>query len=183
MQHANGTLQRAADGRSVLHFERQLSHPVEKVWRVITNPAEMKDWFPSRVEGEFRPGGKLKFVFENSAEIDGTVTEFDPPRVLAFTWGTDALRFELQSRPGGSQLFFDCTFTDDGVKAARDGAGWHVTLDLLDARLDGKPVSWTTTERWEQVHPSYVAALGGTVMTAAEAQRSGREQLERNRAS
>jgi hypothetical protein len=28
---------------------------------------------------------------------------------------------------------------DDRLKAARDGAGWHVCLDALAAELDGEP--------------------------------------------
>lgn len=184
MQHANGTLQRAANGRSVLHFERQLAHPVEKVWRAITDPAEMKHWFPSGVSGEFRPGGKLTFRFEdNPTEMEGSISELEPPRLLAFTWGPDALRFELQPTPGGTKLLFDCTFTDDGVKAARDGAGWHVTFDQLEAHLDNKAPSWNSQERWQELHQSYVAAMGGKPMTFEEAKSSSYEQLERSRAS
>src|SRR5439155_20424380 len=35
----NGTLW-TEQGRQVLRFERRLAHPVEKVWRAITEPAE-----------------------------------------------------------------------------------------------------------------------------------------------
>ena len=184
MPQPDGTLQRAADGRNVLHFERQLAHPVDKVWRAITDPAEMKHWFPSGVAGDFKPGGKLKFSFEdNPTEMEGTISQLERPRVFAFTWGTDALRFELQPTSSGTRLVFDCTFTDDGVKAARDGAGWQVTFEVLEALLDSKPVPWTTTERWEQVHPSYVEAMGGQIMTAEQAKQSSYEQLERSRTS
>ena len=32
-----------------LNFERRLSHPVDRVWRAITEPDELGQWFPSQV--------------------------------------------------------------------------------------------------------------------------------------
>ena len=36
----------ARDGRSVLRMERWLKHPPEKVWRAMTEPDRLADWFP-----------------------------------------------------------------------------------------------------------------------------------------
>ena len=33
------------DGRPALHFERTLPHPVARVWRAVTEPAELAQWF------------------------------------------------------------------------------------------------------------------------------------------
>jgi len=46
--------------------------------------------------------------------------------------------------------------TDVG-KAARDGAGWHVKFDALEAHLGGEPVDTDEMERWKPVHEKYVA--------------------------
>jgi uncharacterized protein YndB with AHSA1/START domain len=35
------------DDRSALTFERRLSHSVERVWRAVTEPAELAHWFPA----------------------------------------------------------------------------------------------------------------------------------------
>src|SRR3954454_12496715 len=116
-----------ADG--ALRFERRFAHPVEKVWRAVSEPAELAHWFPCRVEaGELRVGAKLHFVFpeEVGIEMDGEVTAFEPPRLLAFTWGEDELRFELEPHGDGGTLL---RFTDviaEQDKAARDAAGWDV---------------------------------------------------------
>jgi len=59
--------------------------------------------------------------------------------------------------PGGTLLTFTDTIARIG-KAARDGAGWHVCLDALGARLDGGPAP-PSGERWREVHPGYVARL------------------------
>lgn len=41
----NGTLE-TVDDRHTLRFERHLDHPVERVWRAITDPDELRHWFP-----------------------------------------------------------------------------------------------------------------------------------------
>ena len=57
----NPTL-RTGDGRSVLRFERRLAHPVEKAWRAVSGPAEMRHWFPAIVEMDARAGGTMRFT-------------------------------------------------------------------------------------------------------------------------
>ena len=36
-------------GKAVVRFERRLAHAPEKVFRAISDPAEMRHWFPARV--------------------------------------------------------------------------------------------------------------------------------------
>jgi uncharacterized protein YndB with AHSA1/START domain len=133
------------ENRPALRFERRLSHPVEVVWRAITESDQLANWFPSRVEvDELRPGAEITFRFENMpldapSTLTGRVTEFDPPRLFEFYWGEDHLRFELEPSPGAEE---DCVLRltvllDAREKAARDAAGWHVCLDRLGRQLAG----------------------------------------------
>jgi uncharacterized protein YndB with AHSA1/START domain len=129
------------ENRPALRFERRLSHPVEVVWRAITESGELEHWFPSRVEvDEMRPGAEMKFVFEDMplegapTTMSGRVLEFDPPRRFAFTWGDDHLRFELEPVDDACLLRLT-VLLDLREKAARDAAGWHVCLDRLEQRL------------------------------------------------
>lgn len=129
------------DGRPVLRFERRIAHPVATVWSAITDHAELARWFPSTIDGEMRPGARLGFGFPEHDEVpdmQGDVTDFDPPRELGFQWGEDHLRFELNPSEDGAGT--DLRFTvmlGAADKAARDGAGWHVCLARLEAVLDG----------------------------------------------
>jgi uncharacterized protein YndB with AHSA1/START domain len=134
-----------------LTFQRRLSHPAERVWRAITEPGELEHWFPSKVlVGELRPGAEMTFQFEDMpldapSSMGGRVTDFDPPRLFAFYWGEDHLRFELE--PAGQAQ--GCTLSLTVAlgardKAARDAAGWHVCLDRLETGLgeDGVSGEW-----------------------------------------
>ncbi len=93
------TLVRAGD-RHVLRFERHLAHPVERVWRALTEPAELAHWFPGQPSIELRVGGAATFA-QPGFDVDpalmpthGTVIELDPPRLFGFRWGDDLLRFD-----------------------------------------------------------------------------------------
>jgi hypothetical protein len=62
---------------------------------------------------------------------EGTVVAYAPPRLLAYTWGEDELRWELCPHEDGCLLRLTHSF-DDRFKAARDAAGWHICLDVLE---------------------------------------------------
>lgn len=164
---ADGTLS-AQNGAWVLRFERRLSHPAETIWDALTEPEAMGHWFPQEVSGDLSPGGKLRFEFRKGDTdgsvpgFDGEVLEYDPPRVLAFTWGPDLLRWELHPDGDGCRMIFTDTITEQG-KAARDGAGWHVCLDHLEAWLDGSQPP--PPGHWKAVHPGYVASFGPEAAT------------------
>jgi uncharacterized protein YndB with AHSA1/START domain len=157
------------ENRPALRFERRLSHPVEVVWPAITEPGELEHWFPSRVEVEaLGVGAEMTFTFEDMplddapATITGRVTEFDPPRRFAFTWGppthADHLRFELEPMPGDEGCLLRLTvLLDSREKAARDGAGWHVCLDRLQLLLDGDdgPAAIGASEDWRGLYDEY----------------------------
>ena len=138
------------EDQPTLTFERRLSHPVDRVWRAITERDELAHWFPSKVVvDELAPGAEMTFEFEDMpldapSAMTGRVTGFDPPRLFAFTWGPpgheDHLRFELE--PAGAE---GCTLSltvrlGARDKAARDAAGWHVCLDRLEQALGDQGV-------------------------------------------
>jgi uncharacterized protein YndB with AHSA1/START domain len=148
--------------RPTLRFERRLAHPVTKVWRAITEPAELRHWFPSTVEGEIAPGGALSFGFEHMpledgpTSMEGRVTDFDPPRLFAFYWGDDHLRFELEPVEPGACLLRFTVMLDAEDKAARDAAGWHQCLDGLERQLgDAPPERPMPSDAWRTRYEEY----------------------------
>jgi uncharacterized protein YndB with AHSA1/START domain len=131
-------------GKAVLRFERRLAHPPEKVFRAISEPAELAHWFPASVELELRPGAPIRFTFEEHDVDGGTgeVIEAEPPRLLVYSWGDGMLRWEVVPDGAGCRLHFTHTLGAGGgwggrLAAARHAAGWDECLAGLEARLDG----------------------------------------------
>jgi uncharacterized protein YndB with AHSA1/START domain len=173
-----GTLDVRDDGTYVLRFVRQLAHTPEKVWRALTEPGQLRQWFPVDIEGERRVGAKLRFVFREDApraedmpellehdarDLEGEFTAFDPPRLLAYTWGDEFLRWELEPTADGCRLAFSHTFDErSGIphpagplkKGARDASGWDVCLATLEGILEGG--EGAPGEEWEPLYERYV---------------------------
>lgn len=123
----------AAEDRTVLRMERRLRHAPEKVWRAVTEPERLAQWFPTTVTPQLREGGTVEFGFGPP----GTVTDLDEPRLFAFTWGEDHLRWELHPDGTGTRLVLLHTFADR-AGAASFAAGWHTCIVALDLALDGR---------------------------------------------
>ena len=156
------------EDQPTLSFERRMSHPVERVWRAITEPGELRHWFPSKVVvDELGAGAELRFEFEDMpldapSTMTGRVTDFDPPRVFGFTRGPpsheDHLRFELDPVDGDTGCALRLTVALAARdKAARDAAGWHVCLDRLDLFVGGEdgPAVTGATGDWRELYEEY----------------------------
>jgi uncharacterized protein YndB with AHSA1/START domain len=153
------------DGRYELRFVRELSHPVDKVWDAITEPAGLSAWFPFDIEGERATGASLRFVFREGEGHDftGSMVEFDPPTAMELRWeGDETLRLEVSPADSGCVLTLINRFDEIG-KAARDAAGWHACLDALAAWLSGESID--PSSRWQEVHPGYVSRFGPEAST------------------
>jgi uncharacterized protein YndB with AHSA1/START domain len=137
------------DGGPALLFERRYPQNIERVWKAVTDPGEMAQWFPSHVEGKRAEGAELAFVDDaqraaakeagrptraDGPIFRGSVIAFDPPNRFAFTWGGERLHFELTSDGDGTRLTFTHVLSHESV-AARNGAGWHVCLQALGRLL------------------------------------------------
>ena len=137
------------DGKPALRFVRRYRQPIERVWRAVSEPAEMAQWFPANVEGDRAVGAELVFDddYQRAAAREageptraegpvfrGTVVAYDPPHVFSFTWGGELLRLELTTDGEGTRLVFTHVLSHASV-AARNGAGWHACLGELDRRL------------------------------------------------
>jgi uncharacterized protein YndB with AHSA1/START domain len=161
-----GTLERAG-GVSILRYERRLAHPRARVWRALTEDAELAAWFPTTMDGRRQAGAALRFTFRQGEgpPFDGEMLAFVPPSLMELRWADDVLRFELEDAPGPAGtaciLRLRVTFPEHG-KAARDAAGWHVCLERMTARCDDDdvPPRDEPSARWQEVHRVYVERLG-----------------------
>jgi uncharacterized protein YndB with AHSA1/START domain len=150
------------EGRATLRFERSLRHGQARVWRAVTDPEELRAWFPAAVIYEPRVGAPMQFDFGGEHSMDvwpGEVLEFDPPRAFAFLWGEDTLRFELVPEGDGTRLVFTHSFAHEPGKEARDAAGWEACFEAFDALLQGR-IKRPGDADWGGYHERYLERFG-----------------------
>ena len=128
------------DGRPTVRVERRYPHPIDKVWRAVTTPEHLGQWFPSSVEIDLRPGGSMHFgALGAISGQTGLVESIEPPRLLAFTWGSDRLTFELSTDGDGTNFALTHSF-DERFGAPSFATGWGLCLSGLRALLADEPL-------------------------------------------
>jgi uncharacterized protein YndB with AHSA1/START domain len=144
------------DGRPALRFERTLPHSVERVWRAVTEPSELAQWFVGPVAWTPSLG--------ETFEVEGqhvTITALEPPHRIAWDWADEHYAFELGDSPRGCVLRFTHVFSDRYGPAAQHAAGWETYLDRLDALLTGHPIDEIEAHvPIAELHEHYAAAFG-----------------------
>ena len=105
-----GTLEHRGD-RHVIRFHRRLGHPIERVWRAITEPDEMAKWL-AVTELDLVEGGRVVLTWQNTddegntAVARGTVSALDPPRLVEFDTDIHGL---VEETDGNRQRYYmDC---------------------------------------------------------------------------
>src|SRR5437764_10466565 len=85
---SDGTIEQAG-GMVTFRYERHLAHPVETVWRAITDPAEIEAWTGSRVEIDLAPGGQYVFHHQGGQRVADRVVRVAPPVLFDHTLWAD----------------------------------------------------------------------------------------------
>ena len=157
----DGKLERSGD-RYELIFERQIAHPPEKVWRVLTERNLIVQWFPCDIVGEWKVGETLQFVFQpgqheglTEEELRGEVLTVEPCQLLEFTWGKYHYRCELAADGDGCRFRFTESQSDPS-EGARSAAGWEMCFENLELILQGAEVVAFVWETWQSKFESYV---------------------------
>ena len=149
-----GTLE-TIDGRPALRFERQLAHSVDRVWRAVSEPAELERWFPAAAD--WTPAAGETF---EAAGMTGEVTDVDAPHRLAWSFNGEHYRFELAAHEGGCRLVFTHVIKDRTL-AAQTAAGWDTYLARLEPHLAGGFLSEQEAhEPWAEIHERYARRFG-----------------------
>jgi uncharacterized protein YndB with AHSA1/START domain len=82
----------------------------ERVFRALTEKADLEAWFVKEAMFDFRVGGALR-LFWDPESVEGTFLEIDPPRRVVFTWderpaiaGITTSAFTLTAEGDGTRL-------------------------------------------------------------------------------
>jgi uncharacterized protein YndB with AHSA1/START domain len=151
----DGTL--SEGGAPLLRFERLIDRPVAKVWAALTDPQVLRNWLGD-VTVEPVVGGRYVIGFrEHNSTMTGTITAFEPERLLEYSWDEgpktprSVARWELSPAPGGCRLVLTQRFATGTPR--KDVlpflGGWEPLLDALARGADGMFVPYIQTAPYD----------------------------------
>jgi len=70
------------------HIEKEIliEAPIDVVWRVVTEPDQIKQWFSESVTLDVRVGGEGGMTFDSGNSFRVQVEAVEPPHRFAFRW-------------------------------------------------------------------------------------------------
>ncbi len=159
---------------ATLTIRRLLPGPVERIWAYLTQGDLRRQWLAAG-EMEMTLGAPLELVWRNDElsdppgqrppgfpeehRLQSRITELDPPRKLAITWGnTGGVSFELEPRGERVLLTVVHRRLPDRSTMLNVSAGWHMHLDTLAALAEGRAPEpfW---EGWSRLKQDYDGRL------------------------
>ena len=135
---------------SQIEREILIEAPIDVVWRIVTEPDEIKRWFCADAQLDGRTGGAGRMVFEHGYTYFLEVVAFEPPSRFAYRWLREAavktrpensllVEFTLQAEAGNTRLRvvesgFDKLDWTDEAKAKyfeENSSGWQFYVRRL----------------------------------------------------
>ncbi len=142
-------------------LERTIKAPVERVWAYFTEGEKRARWFTGG-DDLSAEGQDFSFLFAHfnitnetpperwaqmkskTFAMKGQVLAFEPPRLLAFTWGdgddpVSEVRFEFAPQGEHTLLTLTHTRIESAAARANYSGGWTAHLQTLADLLEGGP--------------------------------------------
>ena len=136
--------------------EIDIAAPPDRVFQALTTSAELKRWFTSpdcpakSWAMDPRPGGRYAYATEAGSvvvnrvrefECHGEILEFDPPRLLAYTWLANwhddvarrtVVRWELTPTKAGTHVKVQHSgLAQEGAARKDYSNGWPGVVEML----------------------------------------------------
>lgn len=155
---------------ATLKIQRLLPGPIERVWAYLTDSDLRRRWLAAGPM-EMKAGASFELVWRNDELTDppgrrpagfpdehrmtSRIVVLDPPRRLTITWsGSGDVSFELEPRGRDVLLTVIHRRMADRAAVLMFGAGWHMHLDILVARVTGREPApfW---DGWRRLRDDY----------------------------
>jgi uncharacterized protein YndB with AHSA1/START domain len=130
------------DGENwTLVLVRELRHSPTKVWKALTEPAQLREWAPFDADRSLGSVGTVTLTTVGAPKplvSETRVTRADAPKLLEYRWGDGDMRWQLESFGGGTRLTL--WHSIDRRYISMGAAGWHICFDVLDRFLGNDPL-------------------------------------------
>jgi len=78
--------------------------PPARVFRALTEGAELAKWWPKAARSEAKPGGKLELVWFDNGKMVTQFNEWKENQCVGYLFYSEPLRFELREKGEGTDL-------------------------------------------------------------------------------
>lgn len=128
-----------------IQLEETYNHPIDRVWRAISDEAEIAQWF---IQADFKPVVGYRYTFTHeSTKITGEVLVANKPKELFYSWivgdpnASSTVGWTLEPIDGGTRV----VLTHVGIESYGDSAvkmfgsfkeGWTSCLASLVKHLN-----------------------------------------------
>jgi uncharacterized protein YndB with AHSA1/START domain len=143
------------DELSRIDRQIEIAAPIDRVWRALTNPAELSAWFQVTIEGEIAAGKEVQMttthLAKNQQSFRVLFVELDAPRKFVWQWHPGmkdpqvdyskeprtTVTFTLEQHGRGTRVSvaetgFDAISLDRRAKVHQDNSGgWSTVLVWL----------------------------------------------------
>jgi uncharacterized protein YndB with AHSA1/START domain len=160
---------------ATLKIQRLLPGPIERVWAYLTDSELRRQWLAAG-EMELKVGAPFELVWRNDELTDGPgrrppgkgeehrmqsrIVALDPPRKLVIAWQDSGdVSFELEPRGDSVLLTLIHRRLPDRAYMMKVGPGWHMHLDLLVTRANGKVPTEPFWDGWLRLQREYEKRL------------------------
>lgn len=157
----------ARNGRFALIVTRELRQSPSRVWNLLTDPEELREWAPFDAIFDLGvPGTTILSSAGGSHPVaqPSHVRRAEAPRRLEYTWGRDVLGWELAAAGAGTLLTLRHTMVDR-KQLSRAAAGWQICLDVAERYLEGRPIGRIVADEakrfgWDRLNAEYASRIG-----------------------
>ncbi|MHB1329090.1 MAG: SRPBCC family protein, partial [Gemmatimonadales bacterium] len=121
----------------VHEFSTRVMGSPDRVYRALTDAAELRSWFAEHAEVEARVGGKYRFWGKHTLGLPGAtdadqrIVRLEPERALSFGWNLFGVATEVSVALALAP--------DDGEAGSPSGPATAVTLHHTGAGALGQP--------------------------------------------
>lgn len=135
-------------------IQRKLPGPIERIWDYLTDSDLRRQWLASGIMPE-TPGDTFELVWRNDELTDqpekrpegfpqeqrmtSEIVAFEAPHRLVFSWPPSG-KVSIELKPIGSDVLLTLVHSHiyDRRNMTMVGAGWHMHLDILTAKANGR---------------------------------------------
>jgi len=165
-----------ATAPDTFRLERTLNAPIDRVWAYFVEADKRSRWFTAgddftangqaftimfghhRITSE-KPPERWAAMESGDFPMTGRILAFDPPRLLAFTWGdgddpVSEVRFEFAPEGEGTRLTLTHSKIESGAALLDFAGGWTAHVQTLADLIDGAPANrfWAHVQAAHQAY-------------------------------